>query len=1394
MRENLKKTIAILFGLLLIATSVAAMSAPSDLKKTLDKEYGYDGAAARVAPYANDIVVDGVTWKLTDTIRTSPVSGEAFIYLDKPIEAKELKKLAKSVVDAKGKTETINLELLALVDNTHFEQIPVWSTIPHTSTNETPYSDQVITGFDSKLVEANAWLPIDSIDEKTTIQNLKLKGTGLNASKDYDWKLGDLPWAWWNTTWQYKQAIVINTTTGTTWSNFQVHLNVTYQAGMIASGEQAFCDLRFVNGSEDTELQAWLQPEYTVAGKYANVWVKFNQNITTTSQTFYMYYQNTSTINCPIKTNGENVFDLFDDFNDASINTTKWQTGGSTVTESGGYVVLTDTAASAPFLISYSVFSKGYEMWAWAQMTGGAGNLNALGLTNTAAGSCYNTGAHWSYLNTWTEKLFVSGNPYNQNLTGEVGINYTFIVGLDNGTATRFIKRHEYTYGLVTNYYFTTVNPASPLNVSFCAPANAGGTDIIHVDSVFVRKATGNTGEVNSGYGAPILYSAAVDAPVVSLISPASTAYNNSNPIIFTYKPSSGAGFLNCSIWGNWSGTFALNNTNASTITNNSNNFISVAGIPNGYYKWGVNCYDAQNPSLNTTNATYFIGIDRTAPVFTWNSQYPADINSLNMYNQILNITFTATDTVGVNNTSVIFWHAVNTTINPNGAWLFINGTNQPFWSNTTTSQGNVSSYWYYNATDREIYPSTNNLDFDVFDSTVHSAYVLSSGNDVVKTRLFNISSSLDYEIEFMANASAPTVNPLRVYYCNSSYSTGSISTSSFCSQFGTVSAALAWNHTHSIYLSHALLPMPIVNGFVGSVKVTNESFFALRGVTGAGSWSVWEVATVTRPDQTRTTTNNGVSWSNRSSTIDLHAHGYSGWANYTYMVQSCDWLGNCANSTMISDTLNESVTRPTSPNILNPNATTMYYSSTIPINFTASVGGTGLGISNYFTSIYYYNGTFARYLGTNTSALGLYWNTALDYDDNYTVRVTAVNSAGLNGTGVSDVITIDNTAPTLTINTPANNTAWQAFNGLTLNGTCTDTNPISSVTTNSTIWSQYLTASPFNFTNQTMIAPTNFTIAVSCNDSLNNTATSWITLTIDRTAPAIVMTTPANNTNASINYQYFNFTVTDTYNVTSCVMQWTNGTNSTLAFTPLTENTAYCNINQSVSATGIFDFTVWAFDNAGNYNNTSFRWTFVNGAAFSVTALMPIDGQSGANPILFGAIAKQDYIAFANCSLIWDGALIYTDSAVVNNTIYYYTATNLTAGAHYWSIQCFDVAGNNVTSGTRGLTVQNIIAGEVGGSDTGGGLFTPYINNTVSQATALISSATSNVDIGHFVKSSTIQIGDNLVPMWAILILMFSIAAFATLKQQNDDYQITNTAGVFIALDIVTAILVMMT
>lgn len=140
----------------------------------------------------------------------------------------------------------------------------------------------------------------------------------------------------WLAGWDYRKSITLSRASGAV-TNYQMKLLVGESSG--ATGEDVDCggkclstfnDLRFTTTDGTTLLDYWIEAvSDTTPNQLAVVWIEFD-SIGTSATTFYMYYGNSG---ASAYSNGVNTFILFDDFNDNSLDTNKWEILQNTWTE-----------------------------------------------------------------------------------------------------------------------------------------------------------------------------------------------------------------------------------------------------------------------------------------------------------------------------------------------------------------------------------------------------------------------------------------------------------------------------------------------------------------------------------------------------------------------------------------------------------------------------------------------------------------------------------------------------------------------------------------------------------------------------------------------------------------------------------------------------------------------------------------------------------------------------------------------------------------------------------------------------------------------------------------------------------------------------------------------------
>lgn len=139
-----------------------------------------------------------------------------------------------------------------------------------------------------------------------------------------------------------------------------------------------------------------------------------------------------------------------------------------------------------------------------------------------------------------------------------------------------------------------------------------------------------------------IHYTVSLSAPSVTINYPSdNTWFQSGTNINFNVTATDDNGIRNCSLWGNWTGTWHLNQTNTTAITSGVvYPFTQTIPDSNGLkYKFGFECFDKTDTVSFSANFTF--GVDEINPLI--NLTYPFNI-SYNSIQTILNYTFTETN------------------------------------------------------------------------------------------------------------------------------------------------------------------------------------------------------------------------------------------------------------------------------------------------------------------------------------------------------------------------------------------------------------------------------------------------------------------------------------------------------------------------------------------------------------------------------------------------------------------------------------------------------------------------------------------------------------------------------------------------------------------------------
>ena len=832
---------------------------------------------------------------------------------------------------------------------------------------------------------------------------------------------------WWNNSWSYKQSINITDIGGIgVPENYSVWINVTFATGKMNSD---FSDLRFANSSETSELNYYIESN---TSNSAQVWVKIPQISSDNSTLIYMYYGNPT---ATTGSNRNNTFLFFDDF--YSVNPTNWNNytlgncviGGTphviTCPKPGGttwnYILDTTARTNANFSISvrfntshvnanpihwWSADGTGFSSYIQSSSSGWTGDTPIPPPDELTFGGTAPT-VNLFYTISFSVGSYVNATPASREIS---------FIGATNKT----IRPSELTRALVRGQvnFSSSILPTG--KVWGLSSNNAGQTSI---DWVQIRKYL--VVEPSYLFGAEQSNSAGNLS--VTLISP--TTNQQYNPIAFTINatPLAGQGVINYTlyVWNATDGTLRFTNTSTTSAnTTTIYNYINQTG----QYKWNALVWGGQSQNESqwaSTNATF--NFTYYNPNVVWNSQNPTNLTSTNTIVSGINITYNITNGSDPQLLLSSIYIAYKTNSTLRNEVTFINGTGITWGYDDYTS--NISKTFLFHLEDNEFLPASYNLDDDVTDDEPHTRQTLTSNNAWISMKFFNMTNNTQYNFfEIMSNSSASQ----QIWYCNSSYNFGadavpSIVTSPRCTQVGTIPANSPYNHIHSPNSKHQLLTIVIntTTGSIGTVKVTETGYFMLRGVGGGvNTINYFTVPNITRTDQMKLTTNNGVDYTNQSFTVDSHIHQFDLNTSLYYYVcaNDTDMNQNCS-SILVSPFGAGGFIPPSSPNVYSP--IEQVYRGNISINWTASqVSVIGEYITQYNISLLYPNFTRYQTINSNVSTnLSYLWDSNLAPDGEWVIRVTATDNNGLNALGNSINFTINNIAPTInfTFPTPTN-------------------------------------------------------------------------------------------------------------------------------------------------------------------------------------------------------------------------------------------------------------------------------------------------------------------------------------------------------------------------------------
>ena len=308
--------------------------------------------------------------------------------------------------------------------------------------------------------------------------------------------------------------------------------------------------------------------------------------------------------------------------------------------------------------------------------------------------------------------------------------------------------------------------------------------------------------------------------------------------------------------------------------------------------------------------------------------------------------------------------------------------------------------------------------------------------------------------------------------------------------------------------------------------------------------------------------------------------------------------------------------------------------------------------------------------------------------DGSHTVTVRAVDNAG-NYKDATTVFTVstasaDNTAPSLTITSPANG-ATIADKHATITWSASDASGIAyyQIVRDGGNWVQ-LSSSQTSYTTIMELADGTHTVTVRAVDNAGNykdatTVFTVSTASADNTAPSLTITSPANGATTSATHPTISWTASDASGIAYYQIVRDGGNWVTLSSGQTSYTTQYA------LADGSHTVTVRAVDNAGNYKDATTVFTvsttmgsdvLADKTAPSLTITSPAYGATvyAAHPTVTWTGSDASGIAYYD--IVRDGGnWVRLSSGQTSYTTQYALAD----GQHTMTVRAVDNAGNYV-------------------------------------------------------------------------------------------------------------------
>ncbi len=209
----------------------------------------------------------------------------------------------------------------------------------------------------------------------------------------------------------------------------------------------------------------------------------------------------------------------------------------------------------------------------------------------------------------------------------------------------------------------------------------------------------------------------------------------------------------------------------------------------------------------------------------------------------------------------------------------------------------------------------------------------------------------------------------------------------------------------------------------------------------------------------------------------------------------------------------------------------------------------------------------------------------------------------------------------------------------------------------------------------------------VVCRDKSNNSGSSATrNFTIDTSAPAAILNSPALGALLNASAVSFSFIATDNLASTMGCALFRDG--SQIGYNASVQSNVTATMIAS-TPDGIHTWYVKCNDSANNTGTSATGNFTVDTIAPVVTLNSPVNQYiSSSSTVNFNFTAKDNLSATMSCSIYLDSVINRTNSSVLNGAATIFAISGISNGTHSWFVQCLDNANNLGASSNFSFTV----------------------------------------------------------------------------------------------------------